>query len=398
MTVRKKVPADPRMMTGETALLKVQRLKTQFKTFSGVVKALQGVEFSLSKGETLGLVGETGCGKSVTALSILRLIQPPGTIVDGEVLFERLSLLKINEEDIRKIRGDRISMIFQEPMTSLNPVLKIGDQIAEVILVHQDLDAEALQYKIERLKKRKEQFDSRRLGFISKAMKLDRSIADLSARMTKPPAASRADRGSVAWRKAVKMLEIVAIPDPEKIAHSYPHELSGGMRQRAMIAMALACNPVLLMADEPTTALDVTVQAQIVDLMKDMKRKIDASFLLITHHLGLVAEFCEKVAVMYAGRIVEYTDTMSLFKKPLHPYTRGLLGSIPRLGEQRERLEIIPGTVPDMLNPPHGCSFHPRCSYATSHCTEEVPSLVEVDNGHYVSCFLQDRLKEGGHA
>lgn len=384
----RKVQTNSENHAADNTLLKVRNLETQFKTFSGVVKALQGVDFSISKGETLGLVGETGCGKSVTALSILRLIQPPGRIVNGEALFEKMNLLKITEEDVRKIRGDRISMIFQEPMTSLNPVLKIGDQIAEVILIHQDLDAEALQFKISRLKKRKAELDSKGLGFISKLLKLDRTIADLSAHKDNPPTASRGDRASVAWNKAVKMLEVVAIPDPEKVAHSYPHELSGGMRQRAMIAMALACNPVLLMADEPTTALDVTVQAQIVDLMKDMKSKIGASFLLITHHLGLVAEFCDKVAVMYAGRIVEYSDTKSLFSKPLHSYTRGLLGSIPKLAENRERLDIIPGSVPDMLNPPSGCGFHPRCSNATSRCSEKVPSLVEVENGHYVSCLL----------
>ncbi|MED1793065.1 ABC transporter ATP-binding protein [Brevibacillus nitrificans] len=316
-------------------ILDVRNLQTHFFTDDGVSKAVDGVDFSLNKGETLGLVGESGCGKSITSLSILRLIaSPPGKIVGGEILFKGQDLLKRSEPEMRAIRGNEISMIFQEPMTSLNPVYTVGEQIAEVLRLHQNMG-------------RKE-----------------------------------------AWNKAVEMLKLVGIPSPEKRATQEPHELSGGMRQRVMIAMALACRPEILIADEPTTALDVTIQAQILELMKKLQVELGMSIIMITHDLGVVAETCDRVAVMYAGKVVEYTTAKNLFENPRHPYTIGLMNSLPRLDEDVEELQAIKGNVPSPFNMPVGCRFAPRCPHATSLCETRLPELLEQADGSQVRCWM----------
>ncbi|HEX2829354.1 MAG TPA: ABC transporter ATP-binding protein [Burkholderiales bacterium] len=319
------------------ALLEVEDLRTWFYTRDGVVRAVDGVSFSVESGETLAVVGESGCGKSVTSLSILRLIaSPPGRIVTGRIGFAGRDLLALSEREMRSVRGNEISMIFQEPMTSLNPVLTIGRQIAETVQVHRGMSARD------------------------------------------------------AWPKAVEMLTLVNIPEPRRRVSQYPHELSGGMRQRVMIAMALACGPRLLIADEPTTALDVTIQAQILSLMRDLKDKTGAAIVLITHDLGVVAEMAQRVVVMYAGRKVEQAPVEALFARPRHPYTLGLLQSVPRLGESSAgvtRLAEIPGTVPSLRDEPAGCTFAPRCAYATDVCRREYPPLEMKAEGHYAACW-----------
>jgi peptide/nickel transport system ATP-binding protein/oligopeptide transport system ATP-binding protein len=320
-------------------LLDIRGLKTYFFTRKGIVKAVDGVDLSLNEGETLGLVGESGCGKTVTALSIMRLIsEPVGRITEGSINFEGRDLVKATESEMRTIRGNRISMIFQEPMTSLNPVLKVGDQISEAIQLHQKVS-------------KKE-----------------------------------------AWDRSVEMLRVVGIPSPESRADEYPHQMSGGMRQRVMIAMALSCHPKLMIADEPTTALDVTIQAQILDLINRLKEQVGSAILLITHNLGVVAEVAQYVGVMYAGYIVEYADVVSLFKEPRHPYTVGLFQSIPkkRGTGKRERLQAIPGLVPDLLELPKGCKFQDRCSRVFQRCREEAPLLLRLNGSHQVRCWLYE--------
>jgi len=327
-------------------VLEVEGLQTFFFTRAGIVKAVDEVSFSVGRGETVAIVGESGCGKSMTALSILRLIpDPPGRIVAGSVRLGNRDLMQLSEAEMRKVRGNDISMIFQEPMTSLNPVLTIGHQISETILLHQD---------------------------VSK---------------------------SAAFEKAIAMLKLVRIPEPAQRAREYPHQLSGGMRQRAMIAMALACNPKVLIADEPTTALDVTIQAQILDLILDLQRELGAAVVLITHDLGVVAETAKRVIVMYAGRKVEEADVESLFDQPLHPYTHGLLASIPRLaviaGEparQNERLQEIPGLVPQLTNLPPGCRFAPRCGHSDAQCHAAYPPYEEKRPGHWAACWHSEKL------
>ena len=324
-------------MTSEP-LLSVENLQTHFLTFEGVAKAVDNVTFHLDEGETLGLVGESGCGKSVTALTILRLIkEPPGRIAGGRAVFKGQDLLTLSPLKMRQIRGNRISMIFQEPMTSLNPVYTVGDQIAEMFVYHRHMG-------------RKE-----------------------------------------GWEQAVEMLRKVQIPSPKKRAHEYPHQLSGGMRQRAMIAMALACDPEVLIADEPSTALDVTIQAQILDLMIQLKQDSGAAILMITHDLGVIAETAQRVVVMYAGKVVEEAPTVQLFEEPLHPYTQGLLRSLPRIGHRakhgRERLAEIQGVVPSLYELPEGCTFHPRCGEATEVCRGQVPELQDLSQGRRVSCW-----------
>ncbi|MDD5368215.1 MAG: ABC transporter ATP-binding protein [Anaerolineaceae bacterium] len=325
-------------LSKDTNILEVRDLKTYFFTEEGVVKAVDGVDFTVRSGEVLGLVGESGCGKSVTSLSIMRLVGPPGKIVAGEIWFDGKNLLKLPENEMIEMRGDRISMIFQQPQSSLNPVFMVADQVAEVLEIHQNLEKKQ------------------------------------------------------AWERAVELLHLVGIPDPEKKARSYPHEMSGGQAQRVMIAMALALNPQLLIADEPTTALDVTIQAQILDLMRDLRERMGTSVILITHDLGVIAEMADRVAVMYAGRIVEQADVETLFEKPLHPYTQGLIGSIPVLGKVTERLDVIPGSVPNLINLPAGCRFASRCrariEYGLKICTEVEPDLEEVAAGHSVRCWL----------
>jgi len=321
-------------------LLEVHNLKTYFYTEDGVVKAVDGVDFSVYPGEVLGLVGESGCGKSVTSLSIMRLIGIPGKIIEGSIAFEGRDLLQLSESEMVDMRGNRMSMIFQQPQSSLNPVFKVADQVAEVFQIHQNMGREE------------------------------------------------------SWERAVDLLRLVGIPDPEKKAHAFPHEMSGGQAQRVMIAMALASKPDLLIADEPTTALDVTIQAQILDLMRGLQRDLGTAIVLITHDLGIVAEMCSRVAVMYAGEIVEQADVRTLFDQPKHPYTQGLISSVPKLGEVKTDLDVIPGGVPNLVDLPPGSRFAPRCRARVENglaiCLERRPDLKEVEPGHEVRCWLYE--------
>jgi peptide/nickel transport system ATP-binding protein/oligopeptide transport system ATP-binding protein len=322
-------------------ILEVNELKTHFNTKRGISKAVDGIDFVLHKGETLGIVGESGCGKSMTSLSILRLIpSPPGKIAGGSILYKGKDLVTISEDEMRKIRGNEISMIFQEPMTSLNPVITVGEQIAEALRLHQKMG------------------------------KKD------------------------AWNKAVEMLKLVGIPSPEKRAKQEPFQLSGGMRQRVMIAMALACNPEILIADEPTTALDVTIQAQILELIKELQIKLGMGVIMITHDLGVVSETCDNVAVMYAGNIVEHAPTDKIFSNPLHPYTQGLLNSLPKIHEDMDELETIEGTVPSPYNMPEGCRFASRCPFRQPLCIQKKPDLIELDKNVKVRCWKYTDLWE----
>jgi peptide/nickel transport system ATP-binding protein len=319
-------------------LLEIRGLKTHFKTDDGMVRAVDGVDLTIDRGETLGVVGESGCGKNVTAMTVLKLIQmPPGKIVDGQIMWQGRDLVPLGPDEMRKVRSKQIAIIFQEPMTSLNPVYTVGHQIAETIQMHEDLN-------------RRDAMD-----------------------------------------RAIEMLRLVHIPTPERRAHNYPHQFSGGMRQRVMIAMALSCNPRLLIADEPTTALDVTIQAQILDLLAEMKSRLGMAIMLITHAMGVVAETAQRVVVMYAGRVVEEASVERLFAHPLHPYTQGLIRSIPRIDKdagKRARLEAIGGMVPSLIDPPPGCRFAPRCRSAMPACTAAVPELRTVEAGHKVACIL----------
>ena len=313
------------------SLLEIKDLRIHYVTDDATVEAVNGISLTIEKGETLGLVGETGAGKTTTALGVLRLVpDPPGKIVEGSILFEGRDIMRLKDSELRKIRGNEISMIFQDPMTALNPVLRVGEQVAEVIRLHEGC---------------------------SKAQ---------------------------AMKRAIEMLEMVGIRGERST--DYPHQFSGGMKQRVVIAMALACKPKLLLADEPTTALDVTIQAQVLDMMRDLKERLDTSMLLITHDLGIVAEICDKVAIMYAGEIVEYGDIFQIFENVKHPYTVGLFGSLPSLEKDVRRLNPIEGLMPDPSDLPKGCSFHPRCPYATERCAREEPPYVEAEAGHFVRC------------
>ncbi len=320
-------------------ILEVKDLKTYFYTADGVVKAVDGINLSVKRGSLLGIVGESGCGKSMTAMSILNLVpQPPGKIVSGEILYEGKDILKLKESEMRTVRGAKIAMIFQEPMTALNPVFTVGEQIAEALRVHKGMN-------------RREAMD-----------------------------------------KAAELLSLVNMPSARDRVRDYPHQLSGGMRQRVMIAMAISCSPSIVIADEPTTALDVTVQAQVLDLLKQLMEKFGMAMILITHDLGVIAEAANDVAVMYAGRIVEYTSAEGLFAAPTHPYTEGLLNSIPRFNEKkRERLKAIPGAVPKLLDLPEGCKFYGRCGIAIDRCKTEEPLLKEVKRGHLARCWVRER-------
>ena len=331
------------MRPSEDMLLEVEDLSTCFMTRKGAVPSVHHVSFSLAKGETLAIVGESGCGKSVTSLSIMRLVPHPGQIVGGRILFHGQDLLQLSEQEMRKIRGNRISMIFQEPMTSLNPVLTIGDQISEVFRLHRKLDKRS------------------------------------------------------ALERSEQMLEMVGIPNPKKVARSYPHELSGGMRQRVMIAIALACEPELLIADEPTTALDVTIQAQILELMNRLIKEKGTGMIMITHDLGVVAEIADRVIVMYAGEIVEEAPVRDIFANPGHPYTIGLLRSLPGWEEDRDELYSIPGTVPNLLEKPPGCVFHPRCPWATDECRALRQEMQQIGKAHAARCMKAKEIKEGRH-
>ena len=324
-------------------LLEIRGLKTHFATDDGMVQAVDGVDITIGRGETVGVVGESGCGKTVTALSVLKLVaMAPGKIVSGKILFQGRDLVPLDNEEMDRIRAKDIAMVFQEPMTSLNPVYTIGEQIAEVLRKHEGLS---------------------RKGAVD---------------------------------RTVEMLRLVQIPNPERRLNDYPHQFSGGMRQRVMIAMALSCNPKLLIADEPTTALDVTIQAQILELLADMKSRFGMAIMLITHAMGVVAETAQRVVVMYAGKVIEEAPVEALFANPRHPYTQGLIRSIPRIdlaATRKTRLEAIPGTVPSLLRPPPGCRFAPRCRYAMAKCREAVPPLTDIGGGHRVACVLvQDEL------
>lgn len=315
-------------------LVEVRDLKVYFNTDKGIVKSVNGVSFNINEGETIGIVGESGCGKSVTAMSLMKLL-PTSKIEGGEIIFQGKDILNMNENELMGIRGNKIAMIFQEPMTSLNPAFTVGNQIIEGIMLHQDLSKEE------------------------------------------------------AKKKVIDMIKLVEIPRAEEIYNSYPHELSGGMRQRIMIAMALSCNPKLLIADEPTTALDVTIQAQVLDIMKNIKEKLNTSIMMITHDLGVVAEMCDKVAVMYAGKIIEVAKVVELFKNPKHPYTIGLLKSKPILGENKgKRLYSIPGQVPNPIGIPDSCYFSDRCEKVCDKCRTQIPPLIELNDGHRIACWL----------
>ena len=326
------------MQESQTPLLEIKGLKTYFFTDDGVVKAVDGVNLHIHAGEVLGLVGESGCGKSVTSFSVMRLVDAPGKIVEGEIFFEGRDLLKLNDKAMQEVRGNHISMIFQQPQTSLNPVYTIGDQIVEVIQIHSSMDKKT------------------------------------------------------AWKRAVELLTLVGIAEAEKKAKAYPHEMSGGQAQRVMIAMALALNPQILIADEPTTALDVTIQAQILDLMRGLRTKINTAVILITHDLGVIAEMADRVAIMYAGQIIEEADVNTVFEQPLHPYTKGLIASVPVLGNTKDELDTIPGNVPNLINLPVGCRFASRCSarenYNLEICNDRDPELINVKKNHSVRCWL----------
>ena len=323
-------------------LLEIRDLRTSFFTDDGEVKAVDGVSYDVEEGETLGLVGESGCGKSVSALSILRLIPtPPGKIIGGEVIFEGEDLLKVDEDEIRHVRGNRIAMIFQEPMTSLNPVLTIGRQLTEALELHLNMD------------------------------------------------------GNAAERRAIELLDLVGIPEAGTRIADYPHQFSGGMRQRVMIAMALSCNPKLLLADEPTTALDVTIQAQVLEILARLSRELGTAIMIITHNLGVVARYADRVNVMYAGKIVETAAAKTLYEQPRHPYTLGLLKSVPRLDQERKtKLEVIEGSPPDLINMPPGCSFYPRCTFRVDRCAQEVPPLQAVGDKHKAACWEWQRVAD----
>ncbi len=342
MTARgeRRAGVGQRVDNGDNVLLDIKNLHTQFFTEGGVVRAVDGIDFSVRRGEVVGLVGESGCGKSVTSLSIMRLLSQPGRIVEGEILFDDQDLVGLSESRMTQIRGNRVSMIFQQPQSSLNPVFRGGEQLAEVLQIHQDVSKE------------------------------------------------------IGQKRAIELLGLVGVPDPESRVNSYPHELSGGMAQRVMIAMALACVPELLIADEPTTALDVTIQAQILDLMRNMRSKMDTAIILITHDLGVVAEMCDRVNVMYAGRIVEQAPVVELFQAPKHPYTVALIGSTPVLGQTDKPLTTIPGSVPNLVDLPTGCKFWPRCAARIQHnleiCDKEEPPLKTIAPNHTVRCWLYE--------
>ncbi|MFW9788790.1 MAG: ABC transporter ATP-binding protein [Candidatus Thorarchaeota archaeon] len=379
------------MTMSDELVLHVKDLFVNFYTYEGVVRALDGVEMFLRRGDTMGVVGETGCGKSVTAKSILRLVEAPGKIEDGQILFYtpdeetqeilEIDLVQLEPEEMLEIRGNKISIVFQDPATYPNPVFRIGDQIAEVIELHQDLSLDALYMKIAQLELALSEASAE-----ENRAEIEGKIAYYKQQLDDPPEPDKKSMREAAKLKAIEMLRLVRMPAPEQVVNQYPHELSGGMRQRALIAMSLACNPSILICDEATTALDVTVQAQVLMLLNQLKAEIGTSIIVITHDMGVVAETCNWVNVMYAGTTVESCATGQLFAKPLHPYTAGLLTAVPKLHEEKERLPQIRGSVPNLITPPPGCRFHPRCDYATELCKDKKPYLEELEPGHWVAC------------
>lgn len=379
------------MTMSDELVLNVKELYLNFYTYEGVVKALDGVNMFLRRGDTMGVVGETGCGKSVTAKSILRLVEAPGKIESGEILLydkdketdeiHEIDIAKLRPEEMLEIRGNKISIVFQDPATYPNPVFRVGDQIAEVIELHQDLSLDVLNMKIAKL----ELMLSENLASENRA-EIEEKINYYRQQLDDPPTPDKKSKREAAKLKAIEMLKMVRMPAPEQVVNQYPHELSGGMRQRALIAGSLACNPSILICDEATTALDVTVQAQVLMLLNQLKKEIGSSIIVITHDMGVVAETCNWVNVMYAGTTVESCATLDLFEKPIHPYTAGLLSAVPKLHEAKDRLPQIRGTVPNLITPPSGCRFHPRCDYATKICKEKKPLLEELKPGHWVAC------------
>lgn len=378
----------------EENLVEIRDLYLNFYTYDGIVRALDGVDLDIKKGEILGLVGETGCGKSVTSLSTLAMVISPGMIESGRIEFKsdkgKVDILNISEHDLLRIRGHLIAMIFQEPRAALNPVYSVGDQIAEVYYHHRKDELikaaiSEIDNDIKNAKGFKQSIYKREKSLLEKMLKNPKSLSVRFA--SKMPILKRfQNRIKHAVRKeTIELLKLLRIPDPHRVVDMYPHELSGGMAQRVVIAMALTCNPAMLIADEPTTNLDVTVQMQILHLIRELKEKLGSSILYVTHDLGVVAELCERVAVMYAGNVVEVSDVVSFFKKPLHPYAQALLESIPRPGK---KFTSIPGTVPSLINPPKGCRFHQRCRYALEKCPNVKPELVEAEKGHLVACHL----------
>lgn len=356
----------------EKTILEIRNLKVNFHTYRGEVKALNGVDLKLYRGEVLALVGESGCGKSVTVQTVIGLLPENASVVDGEIIFLGENLLEKSKEEMRSLRANELAIVFQDPMTYLNPVLTIGTQLEEVFALHKNMVKEAaLMEKTGKNFKFTEFIGKKNSG----SMLVDAKV-------------SRNEIKRAIKKLCVDILKLVKLPDPERILKQYPFELSGGMRQRAMIAMALARRPSIFIADEITTALDVTIQAQILYLLKELKDKISASILIITHDLSVAAEISDRIAVMYGGNVVEVASTRNLFRKPLHPYTQMLLKAIPIITKPKERLESIPGTVPEMINPPTGCRFHPRCKYAMEICTQKRPKLKEVEKGHEVACHL----------
>lgn len=340
------------MSISEENILMIRDLKVNFYTYEGVVKALDGINLYVKKGESLGLVGETGCGKSVTVRSIMRLIEEPGKIEGGEIEYNNRDILKMSDDEIRKLRGSKIGMIFQDPMTFLNPVIKVGHQVSEMLLLHQDLP----EAKIKGTNK----YNKKLLSHVLRT-------------------------------RTIEIFKQVRLADAENIYDRYPHELSGGMRQRILISMAIASKPDIIIADEATTALDVTIQAQILELLKQLKQELNTTLIFVTHNLGIVAEICDRVCVLYGGQVVEVSPTRDLFNNPIHPYTQGLLMAIPRLDHIIDRLDSIRGVVPNLITPPSGCRFNPRCDLAEEICSQEKPDLVTLENGHMFSCHVRER-------
>ena len=383
---------DSNIKGNSTKLLEVKGLTTFFFTEEGIVKAVDGVSFDIYENEVLGLVGETGCGKSVTALSILQLVRSPGKIMSGMIDFKGTNLLDLSETEMRAYRGNSITMIFQDPLNSLNPVISVGDQISEVFLLHQkselkqELDNSLLERKKKSVEKKKLQENLKRNDNTSS----EEEKTEIKAKIEELRKVPYPKLKDIALDRAEKIITELGIADAKGILKRYPHELSGGMRQRVMIAMALSCNPSLLIADEPTTALDVTIQAQILDLMKELKKNFNTSILMITHDLGIIAEICDRIAVMYSGSIVEYATSIDLFKNPRHPYTQGLMGAIPSIEKRDQKLISIRGMVPNLIYPPSGCRFHPRCDYRLEICDKVKPPLTEIAPRYFVACHLFD--------
>jgi peptide/nickel transport system ATP-binding protein len=381
----------------EQTILKIEDLKLRFYTYEGIVEALDGVDLEIKPGEILGLVGETGCGKSVTSLSVLQIVPSPGAIEGGKILYNYdgkiIDLTRQKDEMLRRIRGSEISMIFQEPRAYLNPVYTVEDQIGEVLLIHRK--KELIQKALEKIRRERERKQKTEKSFAEKVYeRMLQNPNSLYVRfLSKIPIVNRFKKWLklVVREEVVNILKAMQIADPARVAQMYPHELSGGMAQRVMIAMALSCNPTLLICDEPTTNLDVTVQAQILELISYLKESFKSSILYITHDLGVVAQLCDRVAIMYAGNIVELADVHTIFKKPLHPYAIALLDSIPRPGKE---FKSIPGTVPTLINPPSGCRFHTRCSYAMPICENVKPQFLEVEKDHFVACHLYGGSKK----